>query len=97
MSSTPLKIAILGRKIGMTRFFLEDGKNIPVTVIEAGSAFNVIPDRATLKGTLRSLSEETRCLVERRVERIARGIAQLKQLVARQGADASRRLSGGAR
>ena len=36
MSSTPLKIAILGRKIGMTRFFLEDGKNIPVTVIEAG-------------------------------------------------------------
>lgn len=29
--------------------------------------------------------------------RIARGIAQLKQLVARQGADASRRLSGGAR
>ena len=30
MSSTHLKIAILGRKIGMTRFFLEDGKNIPV-------------------------------------------------------------------
>jgi len=36
MSSTPCKIAILGRKIGMTRYFLEDGKNIPVTVIEAG-------------------------------------------------------------
>ena len=49
---------------------------VSVTVIEAGSAFNVIPDRATLKGTLRSLSEETRCLVERRVERIARGIAE---------------------
>ena len=29
-------IAILGRKIGMTRYFLEGGKNIPVTVIEAG-------------------------------------------------------------
>ena len=28
--------AILGRKIGMTRFFTEDGRNIPVTVIEAG-------------------------------------------------------------
>ncbi len=28
--------ALLGRKIGMTRFFTEDGRNIPVTVIEAG-------------------------------------------------------------
>jgi large subunit ribosomal protein L3 len=28
--------AIIGRKIGMTRFFMEDGSNIPVTVIQAG-------------------------------------------------------------
>ena len=28
--------ALLGRKIGMTRYFTEDGANIPVTVIEAG-------------------------------------------------------------
>lgn len=28
--------ALIGRKIGMTRFFTEDGKNIPVTVIQAG-------------------------------------------------------------
>ena len=28
--------ALLGRKIGMTRWFREDGTNIPVTVIEAG-------------------------------------------------------------
>ncbi len=28
--------ALLGRKIGMTRYFTEDGKNIPVTVIAAG-------------------------------------------------------------
>jgi large subunit ribosomal protein L3 len=28
--------ALLGRKIGSTRFFTEDGGNIPVTVIEAG-------------------------------------------------------------
>jgi large subunit ribosomal protein L3 len=28
--------AILGRKIGMTRYFMEDGRNVPVTVIEAG-------------------------------------------------------------
>jgi len=36
MSNKPCQVAILGRKIGMTRYFLEDGKNIPVTVIEAG-------------------------------------------------------------
>jgi large subunit ribosomal protein L3 len=29
-------IAIMGRKVGMTRWFTEDGSNIPVTVIEAG-------------------------------------------------------------
>ncbi len=28
--------ALLGRKVGMTRFFMEDGTNVPVTVIEAG-------------------------------------------------------------
>ena len=27
---------MVGRKVGMTRYFTEDGKNIPVTVIEAG-------------------------------------------------------------
>ncbi|MCP3903317.1 MAG: 50S ribosomal protein L3 [Planctomycetes bacterium] len=28
--------ALLGRKLGMTRYYTEEGKNIPVTVIEAG-------------------------------------------------------------
>ncbi|MBL9118805.1 MAG: 50S ribosomal protein L3 [Phycisphaerae bacterium] len=31
--------AILGKKIGMTRFFMPDGKNIPVTVVQAGPCF----------------------------------------------------------
>lgn len=31
--------AILGKKIGMTRYFMEDGLNVPVTVIEADSCF----------------------------------------------------------
>ncbi len=35
MTSTSPK-AIIGRKVGMTRYFLEGGKNIPVTVIQAG-------------------------------------------------------------
>ena len=28
--------AIIGRKVGMTQLFAEDGKLIPVTVVEAG-------------------------------------------------------------
>jgi len=28
--------ALIGRKVGMTRFYTEDGRNLPVTVIEAG-------------------------------------------------------------
>jgi len=28
--------ALLGRKVGMSRYFLEDGTNIPVTIVEAG-------------------------------------------------------------
>ena len=28
--------AILGKKIGMTQIFLEDGRLVPVTVVEAG-------------------------------------------------------------
>jgi len=31
--------AILGRKVGMTRLFSEDGRNMPVTVIQAGPCF----------------------------------------------------------
>jgi len=31
--------AILGRKIGMTRYFDEESRNVPVTVIEAGPVF----------------------------------------------------------
>jgi len=27
---------LLGRKVGMTRFFMPDGKNIPVTVVKVG-------------------------------------------------------------
>lgn len=34
-----MKNAIIGRKIGMTRWFLDDGRNIPVTVISAGPCF----------------------------------------------------------
>jgi len=31
--------ALIGRKIGMTRLYTEDGKNVPVTVVQAGPCF----------------------------------------------------------
>ncbi|MCA9289818.1 MAG: 50S ribosomal protein L3 [Phycisphaerales bacterium] len=31
-----MTVALLGRKIGMTRWIMENGRNLPVTVIEAG-------------------------------------------------------------
>jgi amidohydrolase len=53
-----------------------DSAVVSVTVIESGTAFNVIPDRALLKGTYRSLSEATRALLERRITEVAEGVAR---------------------
>ncbi len=52
--------------------------SIVVTVgqIEAGTAVNIIPHTATLKGTVRTLTPETRKLAERRVKETARGVAE---------------------
>jgi len=48
---------------------------VSVTQIHAGAAYNVIPDRATLSGTVRCFSRETMALVERRMQQIAEGVA----------------------
>jgi amidohydrolase len=52
-----------------------DSAVVSVTVLEAGSAFNVIPDRAVLKGTLRTLSEATRLSLRDRIGQVAAGVA----------------------
>lgn len=48
---------------------------ISVTTFQAGEAFNVIPPRAVLRGTVRTLSTAVRDLVERRMGELAQGIA----------------------
>ena len=46
---------------------------VSVTSFETSStAFNVIPQTVVLKGTVRTLSDETRDLAEKRLEEIAR-------------------------
>ena len=49
---------------------------ISVTRIHAGDAYNVIPQTATLGGTIRVFSNETMELVETRMRALATGIAQ---------------------
>ena len=54
----------------------QDAAVVSVTQFHAGSAYNVIPDTATLSGTLRSFREETRVLLREQVGRIAPMLAE---------------------
>jgi amidohydrolase len=48
---------------------------ISVCELKAGDAYNVIPQTAAMKGTVRTLQKETRITAERRIKEIAAGIA----------------------
>jgi amidohydrolase len=48
---------------------------VSVTRIHGGDAYNVIPERASLGGTVRCFSREAMALVEDRMRRIAEGVA----------------------
>lgn len=49
---------------------------ISVTGIEGGTAYNVIPDKVHLKGTVRSLNENTRKMLEKRLEDVVKGVSE---------------------
>lgn len=53
-----------------------DSAVISVTAMQAGEAYNVIPDEVNLKGTIRTYRKETQQLVHRRFHEIIEGIAQ---------------------
>jgi hippurate hydrolase len=48
---------------------------VSVTQFHAGDAYNVIPERAVLRGTVRCFSKAAMSLVEERMRRIAEGVA----------------------
>ncbi|WP_300454170.1 M20 aminoacylase family protein [Accumulibacter sp.] len=50
---------------------------VSVTQIHSGEAWNVIPDDAVLRGTIRTFTGEIQDLVERAIERLCRGIASV--------------------
>jgi hippurate hydrolase len=58
---------------------------VSVTTMHAGQALNVIPDRATLGGTLRAVDPDTRALLFAEVRRLAEGIATAHGLEATVG------------
>jgi amidohydrolase len=52
-----------------------DSAVISITAVNAGEAFNVIPETVELKGTLRTYTGQTRALVHKRFTEIVQGIA----------------------
>ena len=50
---------------------------ISICEFHAGNARNVIPQTATLRGTIRTLSPDVRKLVEKRVREVVAGVAQI--------------------
>ncbi len=55
---------------------------VAVTALHAGTAHNILPGRATMMGTIRSGSEETRQLAHRRIKEIAEAAALMHRATA---------------
>jgi hippurate hydrolase len=53
-----------------------DSAVISVTQMHSGDAYNVIPQEAVLRGTVRAFRKETMALIKERIETIAAGIAR---------------------
>ena len=47
---------------------------VSVTKIHGGDAYNVIPQEAVLRGTIRAFRKETMALIKERIETISAGI-----------------------
>ena len=52
---------------------------LSITLIRAGDAFNVLPQTATLKGTVRTLNKSVQDLIERRMTDIVNGICSMHE------------------
>jgi len=65
------------------KFSVFDPVVVTIAQIEAGTAYNVIPDFARMRGTMRSLSAENRLRLRDELGRLASGIAAAHGLEAR--------------
>jgi amidohydrolase len=57
------------------RFDAAEAVIVTITQLDAGSAHNIVPDRAHLKGTMRTLTPEKRAAVQKDLRRVAENIA----------------------
>jgi len=64
------------------QFDAHDPVIVTITMMEAGTAHNVIPDRVALRGTMRTLSRENRARLPEAVRLLAAGIAGAHGLTA---------------
>jgi hippurate hydrolase len=53
---------------------------ISLTQVHGGDALNALPDKVTMKGTVRALSEGARALVRRRLESVIAGVASAHEV-----------------
>jgi len=65
------------------KFNAHDPVVVTIAKLDAGSTHNVIPDRAVLKGTMRSLSPANRARLREEIARVAAGVAAAHDLSAR--------------
>ncbi len=56
---------------------------LTVGLLQAGTAHNIIPDRAVIKGTIRAYDDELMARLERRLAETAQGVAQAMRATAR--------------
>jgi amidohydrolase len=64
------------------RFNAQEALIVTITQLEASTAHNVIPDRATLKGTIRTLTSERRQEVQNAIRTLAENVAQAHECAA---------------
>ena len=57
-----------------------DNAVLSVTCFQGGDAFNVVPETAKLRGTVRTYKNETRDFIETRMQEITEGIAKAMQI-----------------
>ena len=56
------KLGLVGRKVGMTRIFTEDGESIPVTVLEVAGNRVTQPCHASEDGRNRRIQCHSSCI-----------------------------------
>lgn len=64
------------------RFNAAEAIVVTITQLDAGSAHNIIPDHAVLKGTMRTLSPENRTTIHEAITHLAQGIAAAHEMTA---------------